>query len=69
MIVVSDTSPLTALLTVGAADILPQLFIVLLARRNRTIPSARGLIERLQQEAGMYLAEDIKEAALISVGE
>jgi len=26
MIVVSDTSPLTALLVVGAADILPQLF-------------------------------------------
>ena len=26
MIVVSDTSPLTALLTVGAADLLPQLF-------------------------------------------
>ena len=26
MIVVSDTSPLTALLTVGGADILPQLF-------------------------------------------
>ena len=153
MIVVSDTSPLTALLRVGAADILPQLFneviipeavreelrrshaqlppwlrvaavenqeqarayaqivdageaqaielarelhadqllmderkgrrlaaregvpvigllgLVLLARRNRTIPSARALIERLQQEAGMYLAEDIKEAALISVGE
>ena len=153
MIVVSDTSPLTALLGVGAADILPQLFkeviipqavreelrrshaqlppwlrvaavenqeqarayaqivdageaeaielarelhadqlliderkgrrpaaregvavigllgVVLLARRNRTIPSARALIERLQQEAGMYLAEDIKAAALISVGE
>ncbi len=153
MIVVSDTSPLTALLTVGAADILPELFkeviipravgeelrrshaelppwlrvavvkdqaqarqyalvvdageadaielarelhanqllmderkgrrlaaregvpvirllgVVLLARRNRTIPSARALIERLQQEAGMYLAEDIKEAALNSVGE
>jgi predicted nucleic acid-binding protein len=26
MIVVSDTSPLTALLTAGAADLLPQLF-------------------------------------------
>jgi uncharacterized protein len=153
MIVISDTSPLTALLSVGATDILPQLFnevvipeavrdellrshprlppwlrvvavenqaqarqyallvdvgeaeaielarelhadrllmderkgrrlavreglpvigilgVVLLARRNKIIPSARALIERLQQEAGMYLAEDIKEAALISVGE
>jgi len=27
------------------------------------------MVERLQQEAGMYLAEHIKEAALISVGE
>lgn len=153
MIVISDTSPLTALLSTGEADILPQLFtevvipeavrdelrrshsqlppwlrvavvqnqaqarqyaqivdageaeaielakelhadqllmderkgrrlavregvavigllgVVLLARRNQIIPSARALIERLQQEAGMYLAEDIKEAALISVGE
>lgn len=43
--------------------------VVLLARRNRIIPSARALIERLQQQAGMYLAEDIKEAALISLGE
>ena len=43
--------------------------VVLLARRNRIIPSAKALIEQLQQEAGMYLAEDIKEAALVSVGE
>lgn len=43
--------------------------VVLLARRNRIIPSARALVERLQKDAGMYLAEDIKEAALISVGE
>ena len=153
MIVISDTSPLTALLGVGAADILPKLFtevvipeavrdelrrshsqlphwlrvaavenqaqarqyaqivdvgeaeaielakelhadqllmderkgrrlavreglpvigllgVVLLARRNRIIPSAKALIEQLQQEAGMYLAKDIKEAALVSVGE
>jgi len=153
MIVISDTSPLTALLGIGSADILQQLFtevvipeavrnellhshsilppwlhvvavqnkaearqyalildageaeaielakelhadqllmderkgrrlavreglpvigllgVVLLARRNKIIPSARVLIERLQQEAGMYLAKDIKEAALILVGE
>jgi predicted nucleic acid-binding protein len=144
MIVVSDTSPLTALLTVGEAELLPRLFqdviipeavriellrnharlpdwlrvacvqntaqagkysqlvdageaeaielalelhagrklalqegvavigllgVVLLAKRQALIPSARRLIERLDREAGMYLAEDIKEAALISVGE
>ena len=153
MIVVSDTSPLTALLTVGAADLLPQLFsevvipeavrdelqrshsrlpawlriaavanqnqarqyakivdmgeaeaielarelhadrllmderkgrrlavregvpvigllgVVLLARRKQFIPSARALIDRLQKEAGIYLADDVKEAALVSVGE
>ena len=34
-----------------------------------SVPSARAVIDRLQQEAGMYLAEDIKESALISVGE
>ncbi len=102
MIVVSDTSPLTALLQIvdaGEAQaielarelhadqllmderkgrrlaaregvpVIGLLGVVLLARHNRTIPSAHALTERLQQEAGMYLAEHIKKAALISVGE
>ena len=153
MIVVSDTSPITALLTVGAADVLPTLFgeviipeavrdellrthstlpdwmrvepvkdrlgalrfaeevdlgeaeaielakelhadrllvderkgrrlalqeglsviglvgIVLLARRRKLIPSARALLDRLEQEAGMYLSERLKDEALKTVGE
>ena len=153
MIVVSDTSPLTALLTVGEEGLLPQLFIeviipqavqnellrnhdrlpdwlrvanvqnpaqvgkfsqlvdageaeaielalelhadrlliderkgrklalqegvavigllgvVLLAKRKALISSARELIERLDREAGMYLAEDIRDAAFKTVGE
>jgi predicted nucleic acid-binding protein len=153
MIVVSDTSPLTALLTVGAQDLLPTLFsdvvipvavqkellkthvtlpewlrvvpvkdseqadkyslvvdageaeaielarethadwlliderkgrklaneqgvpviglvgVVLLARRKALIPSARDLIQRLELEAGIYLSESIREAALKTVGE
>lgn len=153
MIVVSDTSPLTALLTVGEAGLLPRLFaevvvpeavqtellrshpqlpdwlrvravgdrqqvsrfaeivdageaeaialaqelhadrvlmderrgrrlaaqqglrvvgllgVVLLARQQRLIPSARALLERLDREAGMYLAEDVRETALRTVGE
>ena len=43
--------------------------VVLLARRNRLIPSARVLLDRLEKEAGMYLGDDIKEAALTTVGE
>jgi predicted nucleic acid-binding protein len=43
--------------------------VVLLARRKQFIPSARALIERLQAEASMYLAAEVKEAALNSVGE
>ena len=43
--------------------------VVLLARRNRLIPSARVLLDRLEKEAGMYLGDDIKEAALKTVGE
>ena len=153
MIVVSDTSPLTALLTVVEAELLPQLFsevivpeavhnellrhharlpdwlhvvsvrdtaqaakysqlvdkgeaeaielalelhadrlliderkgrklalqegvavigllgVVLLAKRKALISSARELIERLDREAGMYLAEDIRDAAFKTVGE
>jgi predicted nucleic acid-binding protein len=153
MIVVSDTSPLTALLTVGEADLLLQLFgevvipkevqnelarshsslpqwirveivkypseaarlcqmvdkgeaeaielakelhadhlliderkgrrlatqervpvigllgVVLLAKRRRLIPSARTLIGRVEQEAGVYLAITVRDQALRSVGE
>ena len=43
--------------------------VVLLAKRQRLIPSARALLERLDREAGMHLSEDIKEAALKTVGE
>lgn len=153
MIVVSDTSPLTALLTVGAAEILPSLFgeviipeavrdellhthsslpewvrvvavknvaetqrlsrsadlgeaeaielakelhadrlliderkgrrlatqegitiigllgVVLLAKKKQLIPSARALLQTLDQVAGMYLAENVREAALKTIGE
>jgi len=153
MIVVSDTSPLTALLTVGQADLLFQLFgdviipkevqkelarshatlppwirieevtnqsesarlaqivdkaeaeaielakelhadrlliderkgrrlamqegvpvigllgVVLLAKRRQMIPSARRFLERLDQEAGIYLASELRDQALRSVGE
>ena len=153
MIVVSDTSPLTALLTVGEAELLPKLFheviipeavrgellrshpslpgwlcvadvkdtaqaeryaqivdtgeaeaielarelradrlliderkgrklamaegvpvigllgVVLLAKRRQLIPAARVLLQRLENEAGMYLSEEIKNAALVTVNE
>ena len=43
--------------------------VVLLAKRKGLILSARTLIERLHQEAGIYLAPDIRDAALKTVGE
>jgi predicted nucleic acid-binding protein len=43
--------------------------VVLLAKRKQLIPSARLLLERLDREAGMYLAPDIREAALKTVDE
>ncbi len=43
--------------------------IVLLAKRRQLTPSARTLLERLESEAGMYLAEAVREEALRSVGE
>ena len=71
MIVVSDVDERKGrrLAAREGVPVIGLLGVVLLARHNRTIPSARALIERLQEEAGMYLAENIKEAALISVGE
>ena len=43
--------------------------VVLLALRRQLIPSAMAWIDRLEQEAGIYLAREIKEAALASIGE
>jgi predicted nucleic acid-binding protein len=43
--------------------------VVLLAKRKALIPSARALLLRLEHEAGMYLAGDIREQALRAVGE
>ena len=43
--------------------------VVLLAKRKGFIPSARKLLARLDHEAGMYLAPDIRDTALKTVGE
>jgi hypothetical protein len=43
--------------------------IVLLAKRQGLIPSARRFIERLEQESGIYLAAEVRDHALKSVGE
>jgi predicted nucleic acid-binding protein len=43
--------------------------VVLLARRRELIPSARALLDQIEREAGMYLARNLKETALKTVGE
>jgi len=43
--------------------------VVLLAKRRQAIPSARALLQRLENEAGMYLSEDTRNATLLAVGE
>jgi len=43
--------------------------VVLLAKRKDLIPSARTLLLRMDQEAGIYLAPDIRDTALKTVGE
>jgi hypothetical protein len=43
--------------------------VVLLAKRAKLIPSARVLLEELDREAGIYLTDELKEAALKTVGE
>ncbi|MCP5520968.1 MAG: DUF3368 domain-containing protein [Verrucomicrobiales bacterium] len=47
----------------------PRIAEVGLAKRRTLIPSARALLSRLEKEAGMYLAEDIRNQALRTVGE
>lgn len=43
--------------------------VVLLAKRAKLISSARKLLEALDHEAGIYLTDELKEAALKTVGE
>lgn len=43
--------------------------VVVLARRNGLIPSARELIAALRNQAGFYLSGDLVDRALASVGE
>jgi uncharacterized protein len=49
--------------------VLGLLGVVLLAKRARLISSARELLERLDRESGIYLGDNLKEAALKRVGE
>jgi predicted nucleic acid-binding protein len=43
--------------------------IVLIAKQTQLIPSARELLDKLYREAGIYLRDDLKDAALKTVGE
>ena len=43
--------------------------VILLAKRAKLIPSARALLEKLYHEAGIYLTDELKDAALKIVGE
>lgn len=43
--------------------------VVLLAKHAGLIPSAKVLLEKLDREAGIYLAGELKAAALKTVGE
>jgi predicted nucleic acid-binding protein len=43
--------------------------VILLARRAKLIPSARMLLEELDRETGIYLSDELKNAALKTVGE
>jgi predicted nucleic acid-binding protein len=43
--------------------------IVLLAKRKALVPNARGLLEQLVNEAGVYLDHELINSALKSVGE
>jgi predicted nucleic acid-binding protein len=43
--------------------------IVLLAKRKGLVPSARQLMAALRSDAGVYLADDLLDKALGSVGE
>ncbi len=43
--------------------------VILLAKHAGLVSSARELLEELDREAGIYLADELKNAALKTVGE
>ena len=43
--------------------------VVILAKRKGLIPSARSFLSRLKSEADFFLADDIANASLLTVGE
>lgn len=43
--------------------------VVLMAKRRALIPSARGLLQQLDEKAGVYLGNELLESALKTVGE
>ncbi len=57
------------LATQEGVPVIGLLGVVLLAKRRDLIPSARALLVRLENEAGMYLSQDIRDQALKTVGE
>lgn len=57
------------LATQEGVPVIGLLGVLLLAKRQQIIPSARELLRRLEREAGLYLSEDIRNEALKSVNE
>ena len=43
--------------------------VVLMAKRRALIPSARSLLQKLDERAGVYLGNELRESALKTVGE
>ena len=43
--------------------------VILIAKRTRLISSVQDVLGQLERDAGFYLTEDLKQAALKSVGE
>ncbi len=72
MIVVSDTSPLTALLTVGEADLLPSLFaevIIPEAVHGELVHSHPSLPEWLRVGSASNLPEVVRFSEMVDSGE
>lgn len=43
--------------------------VVLMAKREKLVPSARAILDRLDKEAGIFLSDELKNSALKAVGE
>ncbi len=68
-LVVSDTSPVSALVVMGWLEVTGTVGIVLWAKAEGLVPSVWEALNELRRQAGFFLKQELIEAAARQAGE